>query len=331
MRTSVVLAGAFLQALSVAAYPAQVADSKPVEKRQLFNSETTAAEYDWKAGYVSDFTIHSSCNATERHELTAALDETVVLARQAKEHILIQGNGSPIFQKYFGAGPTGPVIGWFDKIASGNRAGILFRCDDIDQNCETQDNWAGHWRGSNATSETVICPPSYTSRDRLSAVCARGFDLATGRTANYWAADLMHRLYHVPLVGEGVVDHYADGYNGVLELAAGENYTQAGMNSATLSYFAMEVYAYDIAVPGEGCVGRAVESEDDGHGHGAAATPTTSTSSTSTILETQTASVNPVRVIPAESTTTSAAAATETGSTAGQECHTHDDGVIHCV
>lgn len=53
--------------------------------------------------------------------------------------VLVHGNKSEIFQKYFGKGPTATPMGWFDKIASGNRAGIVFRCDDPDQNCETQD------------------------------------------------------------------------------------------------------------------------------------------------------------------------------------------------
>ncbi|TGO68716.1 hypothetical protein BELL_0814g00020 [Botrytis elliptica] len=223
--------------------------------------------------------------------------------------VLVHGNKSEIFRKYFGKGPTATPMGWFDKIASSNRAGIVFRCDDPDRNCETQDSWAGHWRGENATAETVICPLSYQTRLPLTALCARGFNVATGRPADFWAPDLMHRLYHVPLIGEEIVDHHADGYHGVQELAAGSNYTLAGHNSATLTYFATEAYAYDIAVPGEGCVGKASdEKEEDLHSAPAATAST----------------VNPTRTIPAE---TSPAAT----APAGTECHTHDDGTLHCV
>lgn len=42
--------------------------------------------YDWSAGYASEFSIHSSCNATERRQLEFALEETVELAKHAKEH-----------------------------------------------------------------------------------------------------------------------------------------------------------------------------------------------------------------------------------------------------
>ena len=53
--------------------------------------------------------------------------------------VLVQGNSSEIYQKYFGSAPTAPVIGWLEKLVSSNRAGIVFRCDDPDKNCETQD------------------------------------------------------------------------------------------------------------------------------------------------------------------------------------------------
>jgi hypothetical protein len=179
---------------------------------------------------------------------------------------------------------------------------------------------------------------SYTSRWPLAAMCARGFNVATGRTSNYWAGDLMHRLYHTFPVGEGIVDHQADGYHGCVELAAGENYTLAASNSATLSYFATEVYAFDISIPGEGCLGKPVEKEDDGHGHAPASSSlvesgssTAAASATSTIaaaVSAATTSINPTRIIQTTSATLSAAAAVET---AGKECHTHADGTSHCV
>ncbi|CAD6448568.1 79caad90-3267-4478-94ec-a8119e0211b5 [Sclerotinia trifoliorum] len=304
-----------INAFGALAYPLTTTTSAaPVS--ELVVSSSDAQAYNWQSGYVSHFTIHPSCNATERHELSEGLRQAVEMAEHAKNHILVHGNKSEIFQKYFGKGPTSTPMGWFDKIASGNRAGVIFRCDDPDRNCETQDAWAGHWRGENATAETAICPLSYQTRLPLTALCARGFDVATGRPANFWAADLMHRLYHVPLIGEGIVDHHADGYHGIQELAAGTNYTLAGHNSATLTYFATEAYAYDIAVPGEGCAGKAsVEEEEDSH-----SAPTVTVSAVPT--------VNPTRVIPAESTTPAASPA---ASTAGTECHTHADGTLHCV
>lgn len=71
--------------------------------------------------------------------------------------------------------------------------------------------------------ETVICSLSYTTRWPLSQMCARGFQIATGKLATYWAADLMHRLFHVPVIGEGEsgVGHHADSYEEMLDLAKG--------------------------------------------------------------------------------------------------------------
>lgn len=119
--------------------------------------------------------------------------------------------------------------------------------------------WAGHWRGSNATTETVICPVSFEQRRFLSSVCNLGYTVAgkTGLKA-YWATDLMHRVLHVPTISENVVDHFAEDYETVLELAA-QNTTQSGIDSDTLQFFAIEVYAFDIAAPGVGCTGELVD------------------------------------------------------------------------
>lgn len=188
-------------------------------------------------------------------------------------------------------------------------------------------DWAGHWRGANASSETVICPRSYQVRLPNVAMCARGFTIARGRPADYWGPDLLHRLFHVPLVGEGIVEHYADGYKGVQELAAGANYTWAGHNSATLTYFATEAYAYDIAVPGEGCVGKADPNETvaaPGHGSAPATSTAAAGAATTTTAQAQSAvtTVNPTRVVSSGPSTT---------QDTSKECHTHADGVIHCV
>ncbi|KAF1978992.1 zincin [Bimuria novae-zelandiae CBS 107.79] len=208
----------------------------------------------WNAGEVDLYPIHSSCNATEAAQIRKGLSETIILARHARDHILRWGNSSSIYQKYFGNASTGEPIGWYTKIADGDKANILFRCDDPDGNCG-QEGWAGHYRGSNATSETVICPLSYEVRRPLEALCGFGWDIANGATNFYWASDLLHRLLHVPRVGEGVVEHYAEDYESVIELARTESRLSV-RDSDTLQYFALEVYAYDIAVPGEGCAGK---------------------------------------------------------------------------
>ena len=86
-------------------------------------------------------------------------------------------------------------------------------------------------------------------------MCGLGYTVAGYKTNFYWASDLLHRLFHIPKVGEGAVEHYAGDYSEVLELAKTHS-DEAVRNSDTLQYFALEVYAYDIAVPGVGCAGQ---------------------------------------------------------------------------
>jgi hypothetical protein len=86
-------------------------------------------------------------------------------------------------------------------------------------------------------------------------MCGLGYNVANGATNFYFASDLLHRLFHIPKVGEGTVEHYAGEYDECLELAE-TNPEEAVRNSDTLQYFALEVYAFDIGIPGEGCAGK---------------------------------------------------------------------------
>lgn len=119
-----------LSAAVVSAAPASFA----VESRQSapFQQATTP----WDAGAVTQYTIHSSCNATQRTQIAAGLNETVLLASHAKDHVLRWGNSSTLYQKYFGQLPPYEVIGSLDMIVSADKANILFRCDDPDGNCK---------------------------------------------------------------------------------------------------------------------------------------------------------------------------------------------------
>lgn len=219
---------------------------------------TEPTPWKWDVNATTSFPIHESCNATETRLLQRGLDEAVALAKHAKEYILRYGNSSDIYTKYFGTAGTGEAIGWLDKLVSGDRGNSLFRCDNIDGNCD-QAGWGGHWRGSNATGETVICPLSYTTRKPLDGLCGYGYTVISGALNFYFASDLIHRLYHVPQFGEGIVEHYADSYEDCLELALSDPALSV-RNTHTLQYFALEVYAYDISVPGTGCLGEPASS-----------------------------------------------------------------------
>lgn len=113
------------------------------------------------------------------------------------------------------------------------------------------------------------------------------YTITSHEYTSYFASDLHHRLFHMPAIGEGVVEHYgkssrlafyghigisslmcnasADGYKESLELAKNKP-EEAVRISESLAFFALEVYAFDIAVPGEGCTGdldSALEIEED--------------------------------------------------------------------
>ncbi|KAF7131208.1 hypothetical protein CNMCM5793_004258 [Aspergillus hiratsukae] len=191
------------------------------------------------------------------------------------------------------------AIGGYDVVINADKAKTLFRCDNPDGNCAIP-GYGGHWRGENGTDETVICDRSYLTRRSLLTMCAQGYTVSGSETNTFWAADLLHRLYHLPAIGQGWIEHFADGYEEVIDLAKG-NGTEPTHDSETLQYFALEAYAFDIAVPGVGCPGESHEHEHESEtATGAAPTPTTTEAPSATAD------------VPAN-------------------CHTHEGGELHCT
>ncbi|OIW29307.1 zincin [Coniochaeta ligniaria NRRL 30616] len=281
----------FSSLLCVRSAAASPLGSREVAVRSDDAPDSIAALYNLAASLVTPFPIHDSCNITLRRQLERALNETIELAFHAKQHLLLQGQDSSFVRKYFGNSSTATAIGWYERVVSANKTAMLFRCDDPDRNCATQEGWAGHWRGSNATQETVICPLSFQRRRYLDSVCGLGYTVAESPLNTYWATDLLHRIFHVPQLSEGVVDHFAEDYEDVLTLAKTDS-AKSSIDSDTLQYFAIDVYAHDVAAPGVGCSG----SQD---------------------------------TVPAAPSTTLTQPASPTTS-ADTSCHTHSDGVLHC-
>lgn len=85
-------------------------------------------------------------------------------------------------------------------------------------------------------------------------MCGWGHTVSESPLNEFWAVDLLHRILHVPRISEDVVGHFADGYEGVLELAATEP-EKAGRDSEALQLFALEVWSVEVSVPGVGCLG----------------------------------------------------------------------------
>lgn len=294
MRFSALYLG--LYAAGVLGAPATTRDTTPTVTKYV-DSEATV--YQWDEGWNKDFIIHSSCNNTQYNQLYAGLQEAKTLSLHAKNHVLRFGSESEFYNKYFGNSSTAEVIGWFDGIVDGEKHGLLFRCDNPDGNC-ANDGWAGHWRGENGTDETVICDMSYTTRLYLSQMCSRGYTVANSPNTLFWASDLLHRIWHT-LVGQEAVGHYADSYEECLELAESSP-QDAVRNSNSLRFFALDVYAYDVAVPGVGCTGEPDTADSSSAGTSSSADPTSTT-------------------VPSHSSS-------ETSET--EHCHTHADGEVHC-
>ncbi|SJX63351.1 related to ph-regulated antigen pra1 precursor [Sporisorium reilianum f. sp. reilianum] len=249
--------------------------------------------------------IHESCNGTQRAQIGRAIDEMKQLAHNSIHHLL-NHPGDELFVTYFGAdADPAPVIGYYTQLIYGNKGNALLRCDNPDDNCRLPE-WNGHWRGNNATAETVICELSYTSRRPLEKLCAQGFQLATDNPSLYFGADLMHRAFHVPEFVHEKIHHYADKYADCLELAR-ENSTAAVQNQHSLQYYALDVFSRKLTK--WGCVGEVDEAKDDGHAHGAASSSSVAASTT-----------------VAQATATAAAQS----NSASKDCHTHADGSIHC-
>lgn len=116
-----------------------LAQSSPLAQRHSATAPAPEISQEWAHGAVTAFPIHESCNATLHRQLEQALGETVTLAQHAKDHLLRWGGESPIVQRYFGNGSTAGPIGWFERVVAADKATILFRCDDPDGNCATQD------------------------------------------------------------------------------------------------------------------------------------------------------------------------------------------------
>lgn len=142
----------------------------------------------------------------------------------------------------------------------------------------------------------MICSLSYETRKGLEQLCALGYTVAEYPTNFYFASDLLHRQYHMPAYGEGHVEHFTEDFAEILAQAR-EHPEQATHDSDGLQYFALEVYAYDIALPGKGCPGTLPTQKSAAHAGSAHHTSThshptpTTTAAYSTVLSTPSVSV----------------------------------------
>lgn len=84
----------------------------------------------------------------------------------------------------------------------------------------------------------------------------------------------------MPAFGQEYIDHYSEGYEGIIESAA-NNSPNSTHDSDGLQYFALDVYAYDIILPGEGCPGPSGAPSTETSSTGAASSTDTSSATAS--------------------------------------------------
>lgn len=322
MLSSSLVATLLLAASSVQAAP--FFSTPSIVKRA---EDQTASSIDKHAhSNMSQVQIHESCDAGQARFIQAGLDDMNTLAKHAYDRILKYGEHDEMYTKYFGNASSASAAGFYAQLLYGNKPGVLFRCDNPDGNCNevtAEGPWAGHYRGKNATEQTVICPPTYTRRRQLANLCWDGVEIGSVPPAMWLATDFMHRLIHVPSITYNHIDHAADSLGGVLELAA-KNDSMAVWNQNTYQFYALDAYAYDVVWPGKSCVTANPPQEEGTH-----SAPVAVTSTVTVSISEPTATAEAVEDDHAGHDHAAEETATPT-ATAAEHCHTHADGEIHC-
>ncbi|GAA6003723.1 hypothetical protein JCM10207_003564 [Rhodosporidiobolus poonsookiae] len=209
----------------------------------------------WSAGATIAYQAHGSCNASQKAWIGEGLDEALMLAGHARAHLRRYGNDT-IFQDWFGNETNSNLLlGLYDRLVDGDKAGLSFRCDDPDNECDGKYGViAGYFRADDH-DETVMCPTYWLEKPRIEDMCAEGWNLAENGSELTQGAFFMHRLLHTPTATGGGMSDVVDTAEEALELAKGVNHTQAAYSIHTIQYYALDVYATDILVPGVGCRG----------------------------------------------------------------------------
>ncbi|VVT51196.1 uncharacterized protein SAPINGB_P003016 [Magnusiomyces paraingens] len=263
-------------------------------------ASTAVSSYNWNDGFTPTISIRSSCNATNSNILSRALSDTIDVAQHARLHLLRYGNSSDIFPRYFGnASAAAEPLGWYDFLANGDKSGLVLRCDDVDDRCNDTTTGIYTYRDN----ESVICPNAFSNKIYNSDICAHGYTVAGNNATDTWAGTFLGQLLNSQRIGQGSISHKAESYASVIALAK-SNSSVALHNTASLQYFALHAWAYDIAVPGAGCTGK--------YSNASLATNSTLASSSNTTVSTNT-------TVSSNSTSTAAQRQTASNSSAASQ------------
>lgn len=75
----------------------------------------------------SDYPIHESCNGSQKMQLRKAFHDMNELLEVASQHILLYGNNSELFVKYFGATANPAVpLGFYTKVRAVSKRSMYY-------------------------------------------------------------------------------------------------------------------------------------------------------------------------------------------------------------
>jgi hypothetical protein len=122
----------------VSALPTSTLKSLVSRQDGVGHSQEELKAEPWDAGAVQEWPIHESCNVSQTRFILKGLDETVQVATHARAYILRWANESEIYRKYFGNAQPYEALGAYAMIVNGDRAHVLFRCDNPDGHCDNE-------------------------------------------------------------------------------------------------------------------------------------------------------------------------------------------------
>ncbi|WWC86571.1 uncharacterized protein L201_001448 [Kwoniella dendrophila CBS 6074] len=230
----------------------QSSDQPSNELLSAFVPDLTA----WSAGASNEFKVWGeTCNTTQLELIGEGLAQTIRLVEHGRDHLRRFGNDS-YFQRWFGNGGNPNTIqGLYDRIISGDRGNVSFTCDDIDGLCNGKYGIIPGYFSPSVPELTVVCDTYYLSKKPLNEICTAGETISSQGSESTDGSWFLHRLLHLPVTSGGGLSDVVDSAHDAVELAKGVNASQAIKNIHTIQYYALDTYASDILLPGQGCLG----------------------------------------------------------------------------
>ncbi|RSH89108.1 hypothetical protein EHS25_002774 [Saitozyma podzolica] len=231
------------------AQPVSVSDASD-DLLSAFEPNTTA----WSAGARDSYSVWgSSCNTTQLVKVSPRLSSSLRMRGTTSGGLAtIPCN----FQRWFGTtNHPNQIQGLFDRIVAGDKGNISFTCDDLDSECNGQYGVIPGYFSPSTPELTVVCPTFFLSKNPLDQLCTRGQTISSQGSESTDGSWFLHRLLHLPTATGGGLSDVVDTSHEAVELARGVNASQTVKSIHSIQYYALDVYAADLLLPGEGCLG----------------------------------------------------------------------------